>query len=273
MPLPQTNPTVFCKAFIERELCDFKESEIWMSCWPVMARIIERAEELDLAFKEIIKEFGYMDSSNQYLPEHAYVWLILELIWSSKDFCRSQVEEARSDYNELISLQNEVVDLSEKLASALSRQSELYETSGFQRENYQSVPKAIASASKDNGHFNLYLSPELKSLSSRYDLKYWPSRSDVVDAIGAFEAVQPKPMHFELPEPVIHGRVSDIKDFVLIFDAKFDSHNSLPEGFRFSNRSMAEIINVVLDVPPEKLVSAEAVKLVRNRHLKMVKAN
>jgi len=268
MSLPQTSPTDFCKAFIERELCEYKESKIWMSYWPVMSRIIERAEELKQVFNQIIEEFGYTDKYNQYLPEHAYIWLILEHIWGSKDYSRSQIGETRSEYNELFGLKKQIVDLSESLASALRRQSELYETSGFQREDYQSVHQAIVSASKDNGHFNLYLEPELESLSYKYDSKYWPSRSDVIEAIGSFEKVQSEPVHSELPESVIQGRESDIKDFVLIFDENFDSNHSLPAGFRFRNRSMAEIINVVLDLPPEKLASSEAVKQVRHRYKK-----
>ncbi|MCL1082974.1 hypothetical protein [Shewanella psychromarinicola] len=61
MVLPTNSPTAFCKAFIERELKSNRQGHIWMTYWPVMERMIERADELTLAFNELIKKFGYSD--------------------------------------------------------------------------------------------------------------------------------------------------------------------------------------------------------------------
>jgi hypothetical protein len=77
-----------------------------------------------------------------------------------------------------------------------------------------------------------------------------------------------EPTHSEYPEAVLKGRSSDIKDFVIAFDAAFDEQNGLPTGFRFSNNAMADIINVILDLPLEKLTTGEAIRVVRNRQRK-----
>ena len=61
MSLPKDNPVNFCKAFIQRELDDNKEKRIWMSYWPVMESMIERADELKLPFEELVNVFGYSD--------------------------------------------------------------------------------------------------------------------------------------------------------------------------------------------------------------------
>ena len=59
--------------------------------------------------------------------------------------------------------------------------------------------------------------------------------------------------------------ISDIKDFVLSFDGHFDEQNDLKTGFRFSNNAVADIINVVLDLPVDKLATGDAVRTVRKR--------
>lgn len=50
LTLPKDNPTHFCRAYIERELNDYQGSSIWMTYWPVMHRMIDRANELKQPF-------------------------------------------------------------------------------------------------------------------------------------------------------------------------------------------------------------------------------
>ncbi|RZQ97110.1 hypothetical protein [Vibrio vulnificus] len=266
MTLPKTNPTAFCKAFIQRELVSCQESKIWMSYWPVMGRMIERADELRLAFGELISRFGYSDKFEGFPPQNSYIWLSLEHIWMSTDFCKEEVIQTRREQKELLSLQEEIVHLASKLAATIRRQNELYETSGFIRNEYQSLVDAVEFASNDNYLYGSHLSGKIRALAGQYDLKYWPSRADVIEAIADFEDDQPKPLHSEIPQSVLDGRASDIKDFVLAFDNKFDDLNGLPDGFRFSNNAMADIINVVLELSPDKLATGDAVRIVRNRH-------
>jgi hypothetical protein len=266
MTLPKNNPLAFCKAFISRELEENKASNIWMTYWPVMERLIARAEELTIVFDEIVEKFGYSDRDEGYPPNNSYVWLILEHIWVSSDYCKADVVNARADLQELKKLQKEIVEQSSKLADSLRKQNEFYESSGFHRQDYQSVTDMIDLASESNGLHKSHLSPKLKALSTQYDLKYWPSRAGVIQAIADYEKKQPLPKHEQLPDTVIKGRASDIKDFVLAFDRKFDDMNGLPSGFKFTNKAMAEIINVVLDLQPDKLVTPDAIKTVRGRY-------
>ena len=266
MELRKNNPTVFCQDFITREVEDYKQALMWKSYWPVMERMVVRSNELKQPFKELIDEFGYADKLEGYPPDNTYVWLILEHIWLSIDYCRKEVVQARKDYKKLIELRDTITNLSWRLESALREQSELYEQSGFSRADYQSVHDVIEQASEHNYLHQSYLAEPLKVLAAQYDLKYWPSRADLLYAIAMFEEHQPDPLHHEIPEQVINGRASDIKDFVLAFDQQFDDMNGLPTGFRFSHSAMADIINVVLDVPPDRVTSGDAVRVVRNRN-------
>ncbi|MCD9504754.1 hypothetical protein GLP37_21565 [Photobacterium phosphoreum] len=261
MMLPKTTPTAFCQAFIERELESNKSKPIWMSYWPVMERMIDRADELSIVFDELIGKFGYSDKY-----ENLYVWLTLEHIWMSSRFCKSGAIQARVAFKELNELQKTIVDLSERLAIALKRQDELYESSGFIQPDYQTVIDMIEDGSQNNHEYQWEVSEKLKALGGEYDLKYWPTRSDIVESIAFFEEIQPPPKHIEISENTLKGRTSDIKDFVLSFDKKFNDSNDLPCGFRFSNNALADIINVVLDLPVDKLTTGDAIRIIRYRY-------
>ena len=95
MELRKNNPTVFCQDFITREVEDYKQALMWKSYWPVMERMVVRSNELKQPFKELIDEFGYADKLEGYPPDNTYVWLILEHIWLSIDYCRKEVVQAR----------------------------------------------------------------------------------------------------------------------------------------------------------------------------------
>jgi hypothetical protein len=274
MTLPTDNPTVFCKAFIQRELDSYRCDEpIWMSYWPVMERMIDRADELKLPFQELIDAFGYSDRLEGHSPNNAYIWLTLEHIWCSYDYRKEDVIDAREDLRELRALKQEIVELASTLADKLQCQSELYENSGFSKPNYQFIDDLIEQASEGNYLYKWHVSEKVKSLTYQYDLKYWPSLADLVSAISRFEDTQPDPAHIQYPGHVINGREPDIKDFVLSFDGHFDEQNNLKTGFRFSNNAVADIINVILDLPVDKLATGDAVRVVRNRFKENISAD
>ncbi len=193
------------------------------------------------------------------------ICITLEHIWFSLDFRKEDVVMARNDFKELKALNEDIVDLAYKLSSRLARQAELYETSGFCKPEYQFIDDLIEQASEGNCLYQSHVADKIKSLTGQYDLKYWPSRADLLTAIAEFEEEQLEPKHSQYPEHVINGRESDIKDFVLAFDSKFDDHNGLATGFRFSNNAMADIINVILDLPIDKLATGVMVRNVRSR--------
>ncbi|TBR43882.1 hypothetical protein CBF23_003910 [Marinomonas agarivorans] len=269
--LPTNSPTDFCVAFIKRELEDNREKNIWASGRPIMQRLIDQASNLERVFNELITQFGYADKlAILYESERTNaeaVWLTLEHIWMSGDFAKEEFIQARTNRRELLKLQEDISELSCRLAGMLRRQRELYELSGFRRHDYQTAVGSLVQGAKHNYLFGAYVKSELESLACQYDLKYWPSRADVVEAIGKFEELQPMPQHAEIPDAVLDGRVSDHKDFVLAFDARFDDLNQLPIGFRFSNQAMADIINVVLDLPEDKLILGDTIRTIRNRYI------
>lgn len=264
--IPKSNPTDFCADIINRELKQNKENNIWMSYWAVMQRLIDRKDELSTAFHEAIDAFGYQIGRNCLHHSELHLLHTLEHIWFSYDHSPNEIKATRHNYAELKSLHEQICTLSGQLAEALRKQDQIYEEKGFNREEYLGLMDTIELASENNGLYRMFLKPELKKLEGQYDLKYWPSCPDFVEAIGIHQSNQPSPTHSEYPDQVLSGRSSQYKDFVLTFDSGYQDNYCLPDDFKFSNKAMAEIINVVLDLEPDEYATPEAVKTIRNRY-------
>ena len=121
MKLPTTNPTAFCTAFIENQLAYYKEESEEDYYLPVMERIIERADELQAAFAEIIEAFGYADFDGS-TREKQWIWLTLELMWWSFDGNKKQVAQAKQHRKKLQQLNSEIVQLARQLTNKLQQQ-------------------------------------------------------------------------------------------------------------------------------------------------------
>lgn len=265
-PLPKTSSTDFCKAFVERELITYKENKIWMSYWPIMERMIESSSELSNVYKELIDRFDYTDKFEGTHPENTYIWLILEHIWMSWDFNKETIKKTKMELNKLLEIQQKIINLSQDLAIAIKEQNQLYDCSDFIRPGFQTVLDLIELSGKTNDLYELYVSDEINKLGKQYDYRYWPSRENLVQSIADYEQGLSIPGHMFLPEDILNGKTSYIKDFVIAFDRKFDEINSLPDAFRFSNNAMADIINFIVDMPKDLFATPEAVRIVRHRY-------
>lgn len=193
MTLPKTSPTDFCKAFIQRELEDLKSVDIWRTCWPVMQRMIERADELSIVFKEIIDKYGYADKLESYCSNGSHVWLILEHVWTSSENIKGSVQEAKDNLKLFLETRERIKVLSVELSKALFELDENFESTGLSRDDFQSSHGVLLKAGEGNGRFRSYLLPKIKQLTCQFDLKYWPTRAELVQAIGDFETAQPDP--------------------------------------------------------------------------------
>ncbi len=71
-----------------------------------------------------------------------------------------------------------------QLAEMLERRSALIDKSGhFHCERMHKLTEFIDDAGEGNGHYQLYLKPELQRLN-RFDLKYWPDIAVIVRSLG-----------------------------------------------------------------------------------------
>ena len=215
---------------------------------------------------EIIENLRGNVQTTPYCSDGSHIWLILEHVWTSSENTKGSVQEAKDNLKLFLETRERIKVLSVELSKALFELDENFESTGLSRDDFQSSHGVLLKAGEGNGQFSSYLLPKIKQLTCQFDFKYWPTRAELVQAIGDFETAQPDPTHIEYPETVIKGRRADIKNFVLAFDEGFTEQNGLPDKFRFSNNAMAEIMNVVLNRPPDDLVTGDAIKTVRSRY-------
>jgi hypothetical protein len=180
--LPKTSSDAFCKAFIKRELKGYKEKHIWMSSWKTMERLIDRSEEMQVTFEELIAEFGYSDRSDPFCSQTSKnaIWLVLEHIWRGHEYDLESVNQAREERKTLNQVDNKVLRLAEELVDALHEQENLYEQSGFPRADYQSAIGVLELARENHTRYLSYISGKIKPLASQFDFRYWPDRSELI---------------------------------------------------------------------------------------------
>ena len=88
---------------------------------------------------------------------------------------------------------------------------------------------------------------------------------DLISAIAEFEQGQSELEHCLYPEMVLNGRESIYTAFIITMDDQFKLDNHLPTEFCYSDTAMAAIINVVLDLPVDKLATEDTVRNVRRK--------
>lgn len=249
-------PLTICENFTRQELQSNKKSKIWMSCYPTMERLLDRSIEMKPVYKEICEQFGYR-AECQNVP----LWLTFEIIWSSG---KESFKHKRIVKKELANLHESISMLAKELSDALYQQHELMETEGFSPDEYLDLVGTISLAGQNNGRYTGFIQEKLNQLNWEFDGKYWPKLWEIVSAIRSFQLSQSAPVQEYIPDEVMSGRESIIKDFVLTFDSRLRNCHQISNSFVFSNESLATIVNVVLDLT-DSIATSEAVRVIRNR--------
>jgi len=251
---------VKCEQFTRKELIYLKEKGIWGSWYPVMERLLNRSLEMGPVYEEICDKLD--SSSINSIPFR----LTLEAIWASEKFFSPKTIARKKDaMKELVKLHEDIPLLAKNLCDALQHQRKLLEQEDFDPGAYLHTPELLSLASNDNGRYSSFIEEEIDKLDSLYDTRYWPSVDKLISAVGDFEASSSIPIQNHLPTGVMDGRVTILKDFVLSFEADLQDTHQIPDSFTFSTASMATIVNIVLDLPDEKIATPEAVRIIRKR--------
>ncbi|ELN2578960.1 hypothetical protein RY966_004764 [Enterobacter kobei] len=230
----------------------------WSSTWPVFNRLVERHDEMVVVYREIASS----SLSRQQL------WVLLEQIIHAGSFGTDvRFAKLRADHQELVALNDNISTMSMQLAEMLERRTVLSGNGHFHCERMRKLTEFINDAGEGNGHYQLYLKPEMQRLNS-FDLKYWPGIAGIIRSLG-MEAVE---ITFadEATEAIIKARRPSLTDF---FRALFDNigiqktgdYYALPRTFKLSDSALATICNITRDLPPDELIDVAYVKQTRHR--------
>jgi len=257
-----TDPTQICEDILRADKAYNIEKAILPSENRIIDRLLDRRLELVDAYAEIHEKLHARPYGTQ---------MMLGIITNVAAFWNPErVAEARDARDRLKQVNREIAELAMDLAGLLDERSEIGNTSGFASDTHYHIVDVIDAASSENYLYRWHLKEELKPLGSRYDLKYWPSLTEIVRVIGQDANFAGTGATDPLTRAATTGSRGSRADF---FKALFElikengtaSHGHIPRGFKLSDSTLASLANCSLDLGPNDMVDAAYVKRLRQR--------
>jgi len=256
------NPRQVCEDILRVKVRYNIEHEVWPSENLVAERLLARGSELTGAYDEIYQKLHRRPLS---LEQFLGMLLSFQAIWSPE-----KIAKARSEREALDEVNGKIEQQARSLAELLEQRTDLESTSGFSCGTLFHIGDVIDQASVGSHHYKFYLRQELDGLRGQYDMKYWPTLARCLTAL-ADDAAGAKP---EATDPLTgaatSSKRSSTSDSVMGFlayidECRGDYDGGLPPDFHVSDKAMATFMNVLLDVPGDKLLTAEYIKGRRQR--------
>lgn len=260
-PTRLPSPTQICERILTDEKRDLQERGICPSEVAIVDRMLCRTPELEKTYQEL---HGKLHVKQYALDELLRLVLSTSAYWSPED-----IIEARNARKRLKNVNVQISAKAAELAGLLDERNELHNSSGFSTNTHYHIGKIIENAAQNNGFFRSWLKQPLKNLRSQYGLKYWPSLSEIVreiasdaernseieanDPITAASTSAPRPSRADF----VRGLLAEIEDRYV------ENGGQLPNGFKVSDDGIASLVNVVLDLEPERMTDAPYIKRLR----------
>lgn len=237
-----------------------REKNICPSENTLIDRIVDQKHSLIQPFLEIEQTY-----SGVYLYRFFDSTLGATLYWKP-----NQMKLAREQQRALDATNSKIANLSHELASLLELRTELKEHSGFTSDNAYSIIKLVDQAAEYNGHYTSWVREPLLGLVQQFDLKYWPTISEVVTQLGEDAFDSESYASNPLTAAATSVKQSSKKDFFRAWMTAL-SEADVPrfEGpFPVSDGSVASLANVLLNLGPDEIVDAAYVKTFRHHEKK-----
>lgn len=228
----------------------------------VADRLLGRGIELRDAYQELY------DKLHAHPPA---LQVFLGLVLNTAAFWNPEkMQEARAARSDLANVNQQIARKAAELALLLEQRSVLHDTSGFNSDTHYHVCDIIEAASQHNGLFQNYVQEKLSALHGLFDLKYWPSLSEFLQALAtdAEKAMiaATDPLTAAATAAVRPSRADFFKAlFAAIEENSAKSYGQLPIGFKLTDRTLASLANCALDLGPDDLVDDAYMKRFRQR--------
>jgi len=257
-----TDPTIVCEEILRADKDRNIELRILPSETAIIDRLLERRIELVEAYAEVHSKLNNR--------EHG-ISTILGIIVNAAAFWNpDRMSKARNARDRLETVNQKIAEKAAELADLLEERSELHNSSGFASDTHYHIGDVIGAASASDGHFLLYLKPELEALCYRFDLKYWPRLSAIMEVI----ARDAEDAEIEATDPLTAAGTTGARasraDFFKALFANIEENGALnyghlPRRFQLSDKTLASFANCALDLGPDDLVDDAYVKRLRQR--------
>ena len=220
--------------------------------WPNMSSIIDGMLKRRIELAQVYQE---VHASLAHVPR------ALDIFWdvflhAADGWNPQKNHAARQAREELVGVNRRISELADQLAALLDRRNTILDI--------------VHEASEDNGLYESYVKEDVERLQYQYDLKYWPTLSDVIQAIGSDSERAEVTATDPATAAATASRKSGRSDFVRAFMARIDGNRVeecgfIPNDFALSDSGMASLVNCGLDLAPDELVSADFIKRFRQR--------
>lgn len=181
-----------------------------------------------------------------------------------------KAKSARDARNKLAQINEQISTLCNQLASLIDEKSDIQNYSGFSDNSCSDIIELMNDASKNNGHYQSFVREDLLALRKNFDLKYWPTFSDILNVLAEqthLAEVYSTDKHTEISTRSSRPSKADFFDVLIthIEETKNDIHSKLPINFQIKDKSIASFGNVVLNLNPNNLVDSQYIKSRRHR--------
>lgn len=250
-----------CENHLQEQIRYDREHNILPSEIAVAERMLANGSALERFYKEI---YPALNHDGITWKNALHCALYVGTFWTAED-----IAERRAGRKELKELNEDISRQASALADLLDRRTTLYEHSGFGAETHYAIYEVIDAAAAHNGHYQGWVREPLLALR-RFDLKYWPTLSECIRVIGQDAYQAEIAANTSLTEAATHSLRPSKADSVRALLASIEDHRGdwvggIPNSFEFSNAVLADLVNVLFELPAEGLVSDEYMKIQRHR--------
>ncbi|MDC7684389.1 hypothetical protein PQU92_13970 [Asticcacaulis sp. BYS171W] len=224
--------------------------------------MLSRRLELAPAYEELHRKLK---------GDYDALWLVFDgLLCVSAEWNTAKVAKSRCDRAQLRDVNRKISEVADELAQLLDERTELNAHSGFCSETHTDICQVIEDAAIHNGRFTVWVQKPLAQLKNRYDIKHWPSLSEVVQVIADdAEAAEIGPADPTTAAATTGPRSSDADFFKALFSRLRDegeNHAQLhPSTFSLTDSTVAILGSCVLNRDPDELFDGDYVKRLRQR--------
>lgn len=249
-----------CEALLQTERTYRIEHSILPSEIDVIDRLLTRGLELESAYQELYKKLSDHPSALRVFFDQL---LGVAVHWSPE-----ANQEAREEKSQLVKVNQRIEAVAAELAKLLAQRTELKNHSGFSCDTLYHPIDLIHAAAASNYSYEHWVKESLEAVTYQFDLKYWPTLSQLAQAI-ADDAAKAKPQAHDVVTSAGTEGPGGLADtfrsfFAALEESKVGMHGFIPDTFRIKDQSVADLIGCALGLSPGA-VNSDFVKRLRQR--------
>ncbi len=251
-----------CEDILRKQIEYNTEHNVLSSETAVAEYLLARTIELQDTYLELHDKLG---SRPPALEVFLGLLLSVAAFWNPE-----RLSEARSQRKRLEEINDSISSKACELAELLQHRTAIENASPFGGGTHYHSINVILEAATENHLFNSWVREDLKGLSARFDMKYWPPLADVVQEIARDASAAEITSHDPITCASTSSRRNSLADFLralraAIFENSASNSGQIPNDFRLTDGALASLTNCALDLQPNAIIDSQYVKRLRQR--------